>query len=334
MMGQMSQPAPAPAAAAFNSTGPLRWSKQTGGDILRELLTANTYSAPGHSVRVVRTVVRHGHRRHVTVRVAKYQGPPPNWIYHYLPEDRYKVTSGIWQYVSTESDRYYYPAWAPGVLRQSAARVIGFTTWQDAMIAGYRPDPSTKPTPAAQLVDLAHVTKGPDMLQMVEYIYSGQMTPETFDASYRYLKSVQTAVNSQDYTKPYLEPTMAQAISAVMGRGQAPVSVGPQPAPPPGSYGTVQGGYQGSGVPPGINGYANGGPPPGYASGGPPPGIYAGGGPVTYGGNPLNGPTGQGTGAFGNGVQDDTRTQAFDNFSQRAGSLAATGANRNRNLGP
>ena len=90
----------------------------------------------------------------LTPQIAKAQGPkgpsavaaarlknkpPKNWIRHYLGDDRYKIAGGIWKVVSTETDRYYYPAWAPEMLRQPAGRVIGFPTAQDAEDAGYLP---------------------------------------------------------------------------------------------------------------------------------------------------------------------------------------------------
>jgi hypothetical protein len=65
--------------------------------------------------------------------------PPRGWIRHYLPDDRYKILGGTWKYVSTELDRFYYPAWAPEMLRRPAGRVIGFASGQDAEEAGYMP---------------------------------------------------------------------------------------------------------------------------------------------------------------------------------------------------
>jgi hypothetical protein len=63
--------------------------------------------------------------------------PPAGWIRHYLPDDRYKILGGTWKFVSTELDRFYYPAWAPEMLRQSPNRVIGFNSAEDAQEAGY-----------------------------------------------------------------------------------------------------------------------------------------------------------------------------------------------------
>ena len=63
--------------------------------------------------------------------------PPQNWIRHYLGDDRYKIAGGIWKVVSTELDRYYYPAWAPEMLNQPAGIVIGFSSATEAEEAGY-----------------------------------------------------------------------------------------------------------------------------------------------------------------------------------------------------
>lgn len=64
--------------------------------------------------------------------------PPPNWIRHYLGDDRYKLMGGTWKVVSTETDSYYYPAWAPEMLRQSPGIVIGFPSAAAAEEAGYK----------------------------------------------------------------------------------------------------------------------------------------------------------------------------------------------------
>lgn len=65
--------------------------------------------------------------------------PPQNWIRHYLGDDRYKIAGGIWKVVSTETDQYYYPAWAPEMLRQKPGIVIGFASAAEAEEAGYLP---------------------------------------------------------------------------------------------------------------------------------------------------------------------------------------------------
>ena len=63
--------------------------------------------------------------------------PPANWIEHYLGDDRYKIKGGVWKVVTTENDTYYYPAWAPEMLRQKPALVIGFPNAAAAEEAGY-----------------------------------------------------------------------------------------------------------------------------------------------------------------------------------------------------
>jgi len=68
--------------------------------------------------------------------------PPPGWIQHYLPDDRYKIVGGIWQYVSTDVDSYYHKPGSPEMLKQPADNVIGFASRHDAEEAGYLPGPS------------------------------------------------------------------------------------------------------------------------------------------------------------------------------------------------
>jgi hypothetical protein len=43
----------------------------------------------------------------------------------------------VWKVVSTELDKYYYPAWAPEMLRQKPGIVIGFHSAAEAEEAGY-----------------------------------------------------------------------------------------------------------------------------------------------------------------------------------------------------
>lgn len=67
------------------------------------------------------------------------QSPPNNYVRHYLPEDRYKLGTA-WKFVTTELDTYYHRPNCPNMLRQGAARVIGFENVREAEEAGYRPD--------------------------------------------------------------------------------------------------------------------------------------------------------------------------------------------------
>jgi hypothetical protein len=87
--------------------------------------------------------------------------PPRGWIRHYLGDDRYKILGGTWKVVSTELDQYYYPAWAPEMLRQPAGRVIGFPSAGAAEEAGYRRSnyPMDQPTLNASSADLRIATR-------------------------------------------------------------------------------------------------------------------------------------------------------------------------------
>lgn len=69
------------------------------------------------------------------------KAPPPGWIRHYLPDDRYKVAGRVWKWVSTENDRYFHKPSCPHILKQPADGVIGFASADDAREAGYQSDP-------------------------------------------------------------------------------------------------------------------------------------------------------------------------------------------------
>jgi hypothetical protein len=73
-------------------------------------------------------------------RLKKY--PPPGYLSHYLPDDRYKIAGGVWKYVSTDLDTYYHVPQSPNMMRQPADRVIGFANVRDAEEAGYIADPT------------------------------------------------------------------------------------------------------------------------------------------------------------------------------------------------
>ncbi|HEX8235642.1 MAG TPA: hypothetical protein VF600_06765 [Abditibacteriaceae bacterium] len=285
---------------------PDRWSTRSGQQNINELLRGGGSSAPRVSIRTRRARARAeaanarrlarltpAQRRQVMAQ--RYRKPPVGWLGYYLPQDRYKLTSGIWKYVSIEDDpgyypvRYYYRPSASTMLRLLSRtprgirrynRVIGFHTWQDAMLAGYRPDPVTRPEPGTQLANLARMTRGPQLARYVEFIYSGQVAPESFNASYNYILRVQRTVNSRSYTRPLLNRTVARVLGAILGEGPLPRTVGgsaPVLAASPGAFGP--GGATGGmgGPPPGF-----GGPPQGF--GGPPPGM--GGPPPGFGGPP------------------------------------------------
>lgn len=75
----------------------------------------------------------------MAARLKKY--PTSSWLAHYLPDDRYKIAGGVWKYVSTDLDTYYHRPNSPLMLRQSAGRVIGFSSTKEAEEAGYMPGP-------------------------------------------------------------------------------------------------------------------------------------------------------------------------------------------------
>jgi hypothetical protein len=71
------------------------------------------------------------------------KNPTSKWLAHYLPDDRYKIAGGVWKYVSTDLDTYYHRPDSPLMMRQSAGRVIGFSSAAEAEEAGYKPAPGT-----------------------------------------------------------------------------------------------------------------------------------------------------------------------------------------------
>ena len=123
------------------------------------------------------------------------------------------MTSSVWRYVSIEDDRARYPVkyyWAPSspaflrILAQRPIksqprynRVIGFHTWQEAMLAGYRPDPVSKPSPAPQIVSLAAISSRESLARYVEFVYAGQISPAVFERNYQYVARVKGIINAR-----------------------------------------------------------------------------------------------------------------------------------------
>jgi len=206
------------AAGPSKPSKPLNWGR-SGDQMVNELMSS------GGSGRAAN---RAGQRtRRAAQRMgSKYIKPPVGYLAWYLKEDRYKVTSKVWQFVTTPNDRFYYRPWAPAMRLRSPGRVIGFHTWQDAMIAGYRPDPKTKPEPGLQLSYLANLTRGPMLTTYFEYVYAGQITPETFDANFRYVQYVVNEVGSRRHTRNLVGETVEKVLGAAIGQGSAPTSVG------------------------------------------------------------------------------------------------------------
>jgi hypothetical protein len=216
---------------------PLSWGPESGQQMVRQLV-GGRYPAAGARKRTSRGQAKYSRRvsklsprRRSKLVLNKYRKPPTGYLSWYLPEDRYKVTSKVWQYVTTPNDRFYYAPWAPAMKLRNPARVIGFHTWQDAMIAGYRPDPATRPEPAPRLAYFAGLTRGPNLARYFEFVYAGQVTPSVLESHYQYVKYVAGEVGSHAHTRKLVGPTVEQVLGALTGNGTFPTSVGGSPAP-------------------------------------------------------------------------------------------------------
>ena len=257
----VAQPEVTTTTTTTTSSAPLRAGSSSGRSIVRQLKGASpTRNVP------VREKLTATQRAAEARRIAKmtpaqrkqmvqkkYDIAPRGWLASYLPADRYKFGKA-WQYVSTETDKYYYRPQDMARKRFNANRVIGFRTWQLAMLAGYTPDPATKPAPGAQIVALSQYTTGPNFYRFVEYTYSGQVSPSQFVASYNYARKVTSALRASKEGRKYLGNTLDRVFQAIVegNPGLIPRTVGgPPPAP------ATQGGEFGG---PGMTGVP-GGPP-------------------------------------------------------------------------
>lgn len=222
---------------------PERWGNENGRQMLHQLTghAHRTYS-PGN-------VGKSRHQRNV---LSKYVKPASGWLKYYLPEDRYKVTSKVWQFTTTPNDKFYYDPWVLATKRRPAGKVIGFHTWQDAVIAGYRPDPVSLPAPGRQLAILATYSQGDMMQRFIEYTYAGQITPTVFDRNFDYIKSVADTVESSKHWSHLLEPTVDQAIGATLGLTSPPSQVGTAPVQQQQQNAPGEPGMPGEEAPPGT----------------------------------------------------------------------------------
>lgn len=245
---------------------PLNWGTSNGDEMVNQLMTSPRASrrATASSSRNARRISRMTKAQRSRMINAKYQKPAVGYLSWYLKEDRYKVTSKVWQFVTTPNDKFYYRPWAPSMRTRNASRVIGFHTWQDAMVAGYRPDPVSKPEPSIQLVNLAALTRGPMLSTYFEYVYAGQITPATFDANYRYVQYVANTVRSHSHTRHLVGETVEQVLGAAMGQNELPTTVGP-PLPQV-QAGTING-SAGAVAAPIVGGGTNASTPPGLQAG-------------------------------------------------------------------
>ncbi|HEX8833775.1 MAG TPA: hypothetical protein VF719_06220 [Abditibacteriaceae bacterium] len=231
-------------------TQPVRFTTQTGQTFLNELLSPRAGARPIPERQNLTARQRSAYSRRVSrmsaaqrkrAVLSKYNVPAVSWQAFYLPQDRYKFGK-VWQYVSIEDDsgaypvRYYYRPWSRSMLNLLSRtprgsqprynRVIGFRTWQDAMLAGYRPDPISRPAPANDLVYIARLSRGPELARYMEYIYSGQVSPAVFSTSVTYIRRVETVVNSRPDTRRLMSQTIAQILGAIIGENELPQSVG------------------------------------------------------------------------------------------------------------
>jgi hypothetical protein len=220
------------------TTQPLRWGPDSGDEMVRQLTAANRYPArdrvrrsPRAAAAYSRRLARMTPRQRTRMVLAKYQKPPVGYLSWYLPQDRYKVTSKVWQFVTTPNDRFYYHPWAPAMKLRNPSRVIGFHTWQDAMIAGYRPDPLTRPEPAGRLTQIARYTHGPNLSTYFEYVYAGQITPSNFESHFKYIQYVANELGRHSHTRNLVGSTVEQVLGALVGQGDYPRFVGGTPAP-------------------------------------------------------------------------------------------------------
>jgi hypothetical protein len=251
------QPGAAGAVAepVFPRKTPIRWGKETGEGFLAELRSRPTGARgtgrkpAGSTSRASRLspkqLARLPRQTRSRVIASKYKKPPVGYLSYYLPEDRYKLTSGLWRYVTIEDDRarypvrYYFRPDSPRFLsivsqkpRGTQARynrVIGFASWQDALIAGYRPDPVSKPSPGIELTNIAAMAPREDAAHYAEFLYAGQISPEEFQRTYAYILRVRRTINSRADTRRYLRPTIGQVLRAALGEGTVPRSVGGPP---------------------------------------------------------------------------------------------------------
>ncbi len=242
----------------------------------------------------------------------KYDIAPRGWLASYLPADRYKFGK-VWQYVSTETDKRYYRPQDMARKNFNANKVIGFRSWQLAMLAGYTPDPVSKPAPGAQFLALSQYAKGPNFYRFVEYTYAGQVAPDQFEASYNYARKVANALRSSKEGRRYMSNTLDRVFQAIVegNPNLIPRTVGGPPPAPATAAGA--GGMEGPMGPTG----APAGPPafPGSVNG--------------PGGAPMGTPNGAPAGMPGDpNAGGDGRVGQFNQFGNRAGSMANVPSNR------
>ena len=221
------------------------FSPGTGESYVRDLLAASPapLPAPQSRQRTPRGQARYSSRVSKQTKkqrtkevLGKYKIPAVRWEAAYLPQDRYKFGK-MWRFVSTETDRFYYSPSAMARKRFNPNRVIGFYSFQDALAAGYRPDPVSKPAPGAQIAHLARLYRGKELYDFVEYVYAGQVAPEAFLGVYNYATSVENTLRPTR-ARPYIGLTVSKILDAALTGDKSGIPIaftskGPvYPAPP------------------------------------------------------------------------------------------------------
>lgn len=218
--------AAAGAAAAPVKLKPPRlqsFNGQSGDSYVSELLAAGPRPLPAPQsrrrtprgqARYSARVSRQSKKQRTREVQAKYKIPAVNWLAAYLPQDRYKFGK-MWRFVSTEDDRVYYTPSAMARKRFNPNRVLGFYSFQEALAAGYRPDPVSKPAPGAQIANLARLYRGKELYTFVEYVYAGQVSPENFLGVYNYAMSVDSALRPTR-ARPYIGETVSKILDAAL----------------------------------------------------------------------------------------------------------------------
>ncbi len=193
----------------------LHWSNDNGYDMLRGLLI----NSNGPKKLNVQQKAR---------RANSFARPPKDnaWINFYQRSDRSRVTNGTWKFVTTPEDRYYYRPWAPAIRLRNPSRIIGFNSWQDAMVAGYRPDPDSWPDPAPQLLYISTLTNSLEFAHYVEFVFAGQMTPATFNSNFKYIRYVENLANQREDTRKEKSLTISLIVGAALGYNDVPRYIG------------------------------------------------------------------------------------------------------------
>lgn len=203
------------------SATPLAARSGSGSAILGQLLAPRFRPIPERTRRSARGQANYSRRvarlspaARKRLVLNKYRIPARGYLAAYLPADRYKIAKA-WKFVSTETDRFYYRPQEMARRRGfNANRVIGFRTWQDAMLAGYRPDPVSKPEPGGDLAFLASLTRDQPLIQYVEYIYAGQVSPASFVATTTYVRRVKRVIDRNPRARRYQRTTINSILTA------------------------------------------------------------------------------------------------------------------------